>query len=1076
MKLKLTWLLTLFMAFVMQFSFAQEKTVTGTVTTADDGLPLPGASVIVKGTARGQQTDFDGKYTVGVNAGDVLVVSYVGMKTTEIVIGAANTYNVALQLDNALDEVVVVGYGTTTKQAYTGTAATVKAENIETKNFSNVSQALAGEASGVNVINTSGQPGTTSQVRIRGFGSINGNRAPLYVLDGVPYSGSLNAINPSDIKSTTILKDAVATAIYGSRGTNGVILITTKTGSSTESSIEVDLRTGVNAQLIPRYDVIRSPEEYIGYVWEGIRGRGVATNEADPVGYANQRLFTSNYVDPGYNMWNVANGGELIDPATRSVRPGVSRRYTPERFEDVAFNEAYRTELNLRMSGGDENTRYFLSGGYLNDEGFALNTGFKRYNARLNVTSKVKEWFKVGANLGYTYSESIQNGQTVGSENLFEFADKMAPIFPVFVRDNNYQLVPDLIYGGNQYDYGSDSGFRARPNANNLNPIASALYDFRGSDRHEVNGSFNFTIDIAKGLTLESTLGGQYSNNTLRDARNPFYGGGRSNGGDLFLSKTEFYSLNFLKLLRYKKDFGNHSFEAFLAHESNEFQFNYHTSYKGQAVIDGLYELDNYIENLTQPGGFSEGRNLESFFGQISYDFKDTYFLSFNARRDGSSRFQQNPWQNYFSIGAAWVLSNESFLSGNDFFTFLKLKGSYGTTGDEQLGDYYFGANQYTAGILDGGLSLSLLQPGDPTITWESATTWQVGAEFSLGTFLDVNVDYFVKDTQDLFFNRRLPLSTGVSSVLVNDGELRNYGLEFDITAHLVKTQDFRLDLTVNGASYNNEILRMFTNATTGEEEVLAFSSEGPYGLANGGSIFDFHMREWAGVDPSNGMPLWYQYYNDVNGNGIFDDGDEAIQTLERYVVENDDVNVERQVTNNYSLATNKFVGKSVIPDMQGAFRLSANYKNWNLSTQFTYQFGGYGYDGQYAELMADRFGAVGNNFHRDISARWQNPGDITSVPRLADGLDQNATATSTRFLVKSDFFALNNILLGYTLSTKALDRTGLDAVNIYISGDNLFVNSVREGYNPTTRQDGSSGRRLYAPLSTFTMGVKLKF
>jgi TonB-linked SusC/RagA family outer membrane protein len=1075
MKLKLTWLLTLFMAFVMQFSFAQDKTVTGTVTTADDGLPLPGASVIVKGTSRGQQTDFDGKYSISVNVGDVLVISYVGMKNAEIAIGSASTYNVALELDNALDEVVVVGYGTTTKQSYTGTATTVKAENIETKNFSNVSQALAGEASGVNVINTSGQPGTTSQVRIRGFGSINGNRAPLYVVDGVPYSGSLNAINPSDIKSTTILKDAVATAIYGSRGTNGVILITTKSGSSTESSIDVELRTGVNTQMIPRYDIVRSPEEYIGYAWEGIYGRGVATGEADPVGYANQRLFTDNYVAPGYNMWN-ATASELIDPATRSVRPGVSRRYTPLRYEDVAINDAYRTQVDLRMSGGDENTRYFLSGGYLNDEGVIINSGYKRYSTRLNVNSNVKEWLKVGANLGYTYSESIQNGQTDGAENLFEFADKMAPIFPVFLRDNNYQLVPDPIYGGNQYDYGTVSGFRARPNANNLNPVASALYDFAGSDRHELNGSFNFTIDIAKGLTFETTLGGQYYNNTFRDARNPFYGGGVSNAGDLFLSKTEFYNLNFLQLLRYKKDFGDHSLEAFIAHESNEFKFAYHTSYKGQAVIDGLYELDNYIENLTQPVGFSEGRNLESFFGQVSYDFKDTYYFSFSARRDGSSRFQLNPWQNYFSLGGAWVLSNESFLSGNDFLTFLKLKGSYGTTGDEQLNNYYFGANQYTAGILDGGLSLSLLQPGDPTITWESAVTWQVGVEFSLGTFLEANVDYFVKDTKDLFFNRRLPLSTGVSSVLVNDGELRNYGLEFDVTAHLVNSQDFKLDLTVNGAAYNNEITKMFTNSTTGEEEILAFSGEGPYGLTNGGSLYDFLLREWAGVDPANGAPLWYQYYDDVNANGIFDDGDAAIQTLPRYVAENENANIERQVTDEYALATNKFVGKSVIPTMQGAFRLAANYKNWNLSTQFTYQFGGYGYDGQYAELMQDRFGAVGNNFHRDISARWQNPGDITSVPRLADGLDQNSISTSTRFLTKTDYLALNNILLGYTLSSKALDKTGLDMVNIYVSGDNLFINTARDGYNPSTRQDGSSGRALYAPLTTFTLGVKLKF
>jgi len=393
MKLKLTWLLTLFMAFVMQFSFAQEKTVTGTVTTADDGLPLPGASVIVKNTSRGQQTDFDGKYSLSVNVGDILVVSYVGMKTTEITIGAANTYDVALELDNALEEVVVVGYGTTTKKAYAGTATTVKAENIETKNFSNVSQALAGEAAGVTVFNTSGQPGTTSTVRIRGFGSVNGNRAPLYVVDGVPYSGSLNAINPSDIKTTTILKDATATAIYGSRGANGVILITTKGGTASESYIEVDVKTGINASLIPRYDVITSPEESIGLIWEAKRNRQILSGDPNPVQTVNNLLFNNSaagYLATGYNMWNVANGAELIDPATAMVRPGVTRRYTPKRFEDASFDSAYRTEANVRMGGGNADTRYYISAGFLDDDGYALNTGYKRYNTRLNLDSNVR--------------------------------------------------------------------------------------------------------------------------------------------------------------------------------------------------------------------------------------------------------------------------------------------------------------------------------------------------------------------------------------------------------------------------------------------------------------------------------------------------------------------------------------------------------------------------------------------------------------------------------------------------------------------------------------------------------------
>ena len=303
MRTKLKGMLTLLLAMVVQVSFAQEKTVSGTVTEVSG--PLPGVSVSIKGTAKGTETDFDGKYSIKAKTGAVLVFSYVGYTEVEKVVGNATTINVTmLQDENVLDEIVIIGYGTTTKRAYAGTASTVEAANLEAKSFSNVTQALAGEIAGITVINTSGQPGTIGTVRIRGYGSPLGNRAPLYVVDGIPFSGNfdLNSINPADIKSTTVLKDATATAIYGSRGANGVVLITTKTGSSKEVGyIEVDVKRGVNFQAMPRYDVVTSPEEYIGYVWEGLFNRGLVTNQSDAVAFANGRLLTDNGIGAGYN-------------------------------------------------------------------------------------------------------------------------------------------------------------------------------------------------------------------------------------------------------------------------------------------------------------------------------------------------------------------------------------------------------------------------------------------------------------------------------------------------------------------------------------------------------------------------------------------------------------------------------------------------------------------------------------------------------------------------------------------------------------------------------------------------------
>ncbi len=1077
MKKRLNGILTLFLVFMVQLTFAQQLTVTGTVADVN-GVPLPGVNVIIDGTNRGTQTDFDGNYSIAASTGETIVFSYVGYVTGRMNVGSNPTINVTLSEDAAqLDEVIIVGYGTATKQSFAGTATTIAAENLAVKSVSNLSQALAGEVAGVNVINGSGQPGTASTIRIRGFGSVNGNRDPLYVVDGVPFSGSINSINPADIKTTTVLKDATATAIYGSRGANGVILITTKKGVAGENYIEVDVRTGVNDQVIDRYDVVTSPEEYIAYVWEGAYNRGVINpdgNIADPINFANTQLFSDNYVPAGYNMWDVANGGELINPETRMVRDGVSRIYTPQKYVDAAFDAAIRTEANVRFGGGNEKTTYFTSIGYLNDNGYALNTGYDRYTARLNVTSQVKDWLKVGTNIGYAYSERLNNGQTVGSENLFEFADKMAPIFPVFLRDDEGQLVPDPIFGGNQYDYGTDSGFRARPNANNLNPIGSALYDLDTRNRHELNGNFSLDFTLTDNLTFETSFGAQYWNQARKDFRNPFYGGGRSTGGDLSATDTEFYTINALQLLRYKNQFGDHSIEALAAHESNEYSFSFANQYKGLAVSPDVYELNNFVENITPPSGYSEGRTLESYFGQINYNFLDTYFLTGSVRRDGSSRFVNEKWGTFGSVGAAWVVTNEDFLANNNVFSFLKFKASYGITGDEAGVGFYSGYDTFNLGILGGGISISARDNGNPNLTWETSNMYQAGVEFSLGQFLDASVDYYVKDTDNLIFDRRVGPSQGIAIITVNDGELRNAGLEFNLTGHLVNTADFSLDLSINGEVLSNEIITMPLEPSTQEPRILD-TSNSPFAYSKGSSIYDFYMREWAGVDPANGAPLWYQYFDDANANGIKDNDETGILSLTPYLSDNPDANVGRTVTDTYAEATDKYVGKSAIPDVRGGMRLGGTFKNFNFSTQVIYSIGGYAMDYQYAELMSDRFGAAGNNFHKDIANRWQFPGDITDVPRLADGIDQNSTSGSTRFLTKTDYLALNNVLIGYTISGDALGNS-IDNLNIFVSGDNLYVKTARDGFLPNTSESGNSGRRLYAPLTTVTAGVRVKF
>lgn len=1097
MKSMLTWMLTPLLVLTFSFSFAQEKTISGNVTD-QDGLPLPGVSIVVVGTSNGTQTDFDGNYSIGASQGQVLRFSYLGQKTEERTVGASSTINVQMDQDaQALEEVVVVGYGTTTKKAYAGTASVVAAENIEAKSFSNVTQALAGEVAGVTVINTSGQPGTVGTIRIRGYGSPNGNRAPLYVVDGVAFAGTfdLNSINPADIASTTVLKDATATAIYGSRGANGVVLITTKSGKSENAYIEVDMKTGINKQIIPRYQVLSSPEEYIGLVWEGLYNRGVVTGDADPVAFANNTLLGDNGIGAGYNMWAVDSAADLIDPTTKSVRSGVQRLFDPESYADEAFGTGIRNEVNLRMGGGSEKGNYFASVGYLNDGGYSINSDYKRYTARLNVDSNVKSWLKIGANLGYTQSESTNNGQIEGSENLFEFADKMAPIYPVFARfPGTGELIPDPVYGGAQYDYGGPTGdlngfTRNRPNANLLNPIGSALYDFDGRTTNAVNGNIYANFKLNDYLDFEMKYGGQYSFERRNNMSNNVYGTGANPNGTLNVRDRIRFSETFLQLLRFNKSWGNHTLEVLAAHETFERGFSQSQQFKENVIIPGLYNLSNYSLSTSPATGYADNSGIESYFGQLNYNFANKYFLTGSLRTDGSSRFINEKWGTFGSVGLAWVISEEDFMQ-NSFFSFLKAKASYGTTGDQDGADTFDSFTIFNADYV-GGLALSEAVPGNPDLTWETSRQIQAGLEMSLWNKVDVNLDYYRKNTDNLFFNRRVGPSAGFSSILVNDGEVLNSGFEFDVNANIVNNESFKLSVGFNGELLNNEMVTLPIDPSTGVEKILDANSStdsGLFAFAEGRSIFDFYTREWAGVDPSDGAPMWYQYYDDRNDNGVLDAGEadfsqlpngeaSSTNTLFEYRKLVTDANIKKAVTKTYADANEVFLNKSFIPDVRGAFRINATvFKNIDISTQFTYSLGGYAYDAQYAELMSDRFGAAGNNFNQDIRNRWQQPGDITNVPLLSDNAIVNGTSSSSRFITSTDYLALNNARIGYTFTDRFLDSTGLSGLSFWVSGDNLFIETARKGFNPAIREFGNSARRIYAPATTITLGVRAKF
>lgn len=1065
-------MLTLLLAFVVQFTFAQEMTVTGTVVD-EDGLPLPGVNVIEQGTNNGAQTNFDGEYSISVEQGKILVFSYLGFATQEITVGNSNSIDVTMAEDAAaLDEVVVVGYGTATKQSFTGSAKKVDGEMLSRKNVADVSKALAGEVSGVRVINTSGQPGEDATIRIRGIGSVNGNRDPLYVVNGVPFNGSISSINPADVESTTILKDAVATAVYGARGANGVVVINTKSGKVGESNIEVELKTGQNFRGLPQYETVDSPERYIGLSWEAMKNKGIKNGADDPAQYANENLFSKSGISEKYNMWEVDNVSELIDPSTGMVRPGVTRKYNPENWEDYAFDPSLRTEANVRLSGGSEKSTYFSSLGYLEDKGYSVNSDFHRYTGRLGVTHDVKDWLSGTMDLGYSLSKSKQNGQSEDSGSVFWFVDNIPPIYPLFLRDENGGFVNDPIYGGNQYDYGEGRGFGALTNS-----VADANYNKRNYQTHELNGNVSLDAQLAEGLTFETRLGAQYFNRSYTSLTNPFYGSAASSNGSIYKTKRERFSYNFLQLLRYQKSFDRHSVEAFVAHESNSWEEQYLFASKSNLVVPDGEELNNAVKS-SPAGSYTRDYTLESYFGQINYDYDDTYYLTATVRRDGSSRFLQDKWGNFGSVGASWVMSNEDFMRDQSVFDYLKLKASYGLVGEQAGVGYYPGNDLYAINNLNDEISLSFDSKGNRDLTWETSKQFQAGVELNVGSFLDVNVDYYRKLTEDLLFERRVAPSLGYALINVNDGELLNSGLEFDVTANIIKNEDYFLNVGVNGEVLHNELKMMPIEPATNEPKVL--DQQGYFGRAKGHSIYDFYMKEYAGVDAQTGVSTWNAYYVDggnPTADGFVPEGATIIKNLTNYLASNPEMQSEvmKAKTTKYADATEKFTGKSAIPDVRGAFNLNAGYKGFTLSAQLLYQIGGYSYDFVYARMMGnDQIGS--NSWHTDILNRWQQPGDVTDVPRLSSNADQNVSSTSTRFLTKADYLALNNARIGYDFPNKFIEPMNLKGLSIFVSGDNLFLFSKRDGFNPSTSEAGTSDWYNYSPLTTITGGVRVKF
>jgi hypothetical protein len=558
--------------------------------------------------------------------------------------------------------------------------------------------------------------------------------------------------------------------------------------------------------------------------------------------------------------------------------------------------------------------------------------------------------------------------------------------------------------------------------------------------------------------------------NDFTSLNEPFYSPAKGDGGRINRSRGETKNYTIRTGLRYNKSFRDMNLSAFVSHVATAYEYNYLEAERSKLVTPFGTDIANGVIN-NPSDGYTDNERTESYIANVTTDFKNKYFLNATFNRDASSRFLNNKWGDFYSVGAAWVLTQEDFMSGVDFVDFLKVKASYGVLGNSGGVGYYPGYNLYSVNNLNDNISLAFATKGNPDLTWESSNQFNVGVEFELGGFVEGSIEAYSKSTTDMFFDRRVGPSVGYALIKVNDGELLNAGLEFDLDFSVVKNEKFSLNIAVNGESFRNELMAMPIDPATGEQQKL--DQDGSFARTVGRSLYDWYMPVYAGVNAATGAAQWERNFDDKNSNGTFDDGDATITSLTSYLNDNPSANVAQDLTEVYAEATDKFIDKTAIPDLRGALRLNAQFGDFSLSTLLNYQIGGWAYDSAYASLMDNDYNGT-NNFHVDIRDRWQAPGDVTNIPRQDARYQIQQNATSTRFLTKSDYIALNNIRIGYSVPKSFASKIGLKKADVFVTGDNLWLMSERQGFNPSTAITGGTSIYRYNPLSTIVLGVNL--
>ena len=1069
-------------------SLAQSKQISGTVT-GPDGKPVAGATVMVDGSHVGTTSNGDGSFTITAPGNGSLVVSFIGYETQKVAIGGKTRINISLKEDaQAIDDVIVVAFGTAKKDAFTGAAKVIKSDDLIKTQSSNVGDALVGKIAGVQFSSASGRPGSGQKIYVRGYGSMNAKNDPLWVVDGVPYEGDINNINAADIESISVLKDAASNALYGSRGANGVIMVTTKRAKAGEATVTFDGKWGINTRALQTYDIVEDAGEYYEMHYKSLYNYYTLDQKYTPLAanIAANKLLTSN--DPGglgYNVFTVPDGQNLIgengrlNPRAKQGRlvtdaKGQQFYLQPDNWLDEIYkSSSFRQEYNVSVSGATDRANFFASLGYLDNTGIVDGSSNERYTARLRADYQAKKWLKVGGNMSYTHfvwnngNQTNDDGEGQGEGNAdggnaFATAIRMAPIYPVYMRDGNGNIMIDE-YGFKMYDTGDGrNGGALRTNggkSNDLQDIQLNKYINEGN-AFMANGFADFSL--YKGLKL--TLNGSVSLDETRGTQvsNPYYGQFAESGGAVFKSHSREIAYNMQQFLTYTNTFADvHNLDLLFGHEMyNRKSYGLYGS-KTMMFSPDNTELSGAVVDSSRSGSSVLEYNNEGYFFRGQYDYDNRIYFSGSYRRDASSRFHpDHRWGNFWSLGAAWIINRESWFNAS-WVNMLKVKASYGSQGNDNLGskaESYYRYTDYREILSSGdGVTSVLYQKGNPDITWETNANLNVGVEFGLwDNRLSGSIDVFNRKTTDMLFELATPIESGYTTIFTNIGDMVNRGLEIELNADLIRTKNLVWDFSLNMTHYKNKVTHLpeqFKNNTTADGKHVGRWQDTKF-LTEGESVFSFYVPTYAGVDPETGKSLWYTYKTDDAGNK------------------------ERIKTSDYSVASQegREMHGDALPDVYGGFGTSLRFHGVDFSIGFTYQLGGQVLDQGYRFYMNSPAGtSTGNNYHHDLLNSWTPENSGSNIPRFAYN-DSDQAAISDRFLTSASYLNIQNITLGYTLPKRITRKFLVENLRIYLACDNVWYWSKRQGLDPRQAINGITNPYYYAPIRTFSGGVTVTF